>query len=324
MVGKCDDLRDALDRLTQIRSDDFAKEATEKWKKEFENVSDNEFKMKLANNIDEIEITNIGELKLTKDREKLILDEITDRTKLRSHEVRMDEMEDELVELRSGRISGEITDKEYMDTLVKRIEEQEKIAKEADEIKTTTKERFKEVETVKCAEAAAETVETIAKDAVISYKAMAAGIGAGTIAAIGIGAITGSKTENNKVIKIDRTPAEPGTREGVIQKAKEKGLSQGEISGALKMAGFEGLNENDVEMLWRMDWEDQSGLTYKELQDYEKVSNGVKMSGVEIGYWNSENMNYRMPAGYVPYMNRTKGIQFISPTRARELIKGGE
>jgi len=279
MVGKCDDLRDAINKLTQTKTDDITKEATEKWKKEFENVSDNEFKTKLANNIDEIEITNIGELKLTKDREKLILDEITDRTKLRSHEIRMDEMEDELVELRSRKISGEITDKEYMDTLVKRIEEQEKIAKEADEIKTATKERFKEVETVKCAEMAAETIETIAKDAVISYKAMAAGIGAGTIAAIGVEEITGKKTENKQAVKTDRTEATTA-EEAITNNDKEDRRRLKDIEQQRGQKNTEGKNDlmqlgilqgkTVEEMNMILDSMNYDVMTNKEAEKYKK------------------------------------------------------
>jgi alkylated DNA nucleotide flippase Atl1 len=323
-IDKAIEMRNRFE-LEEIKA---RQEITAKWRNELNNVDDKTFKTKLANNIDEIELSNMDELRLTKEREKILTDEINDRTTIRNHESELDEMENRAASLKERYLKGEITNKEYADDLVKMIERKEEIAKNADNIKAATKERFKDTETIKCAEAAAETIETVAEGAVTSYKAMAAGIGAGTVAAAGTAAVM-TKKEEAPTIKIDRTPAKPGTREEVIQKAKEKGLSQGEISGALKMAGFEGLTDNDIETFRQMDWEDQTGLTYDELKAYEKVSGGITMSGIETGLWNSENMAYRMTTmptskGYMPYRGEN-GTEFISAKEARELIKkGGE
>jgi hypothetical protein len=140
------ELREAVE--TEIRG---ATDLENEWRETFKDMEDRDFRSAVANNMDDIEKTNLDNLDLTPKQRSIIEAEIRDRNFIRDVEKEFQAIDDNIAKARDSYRAGEMSAADYSDLVKKGIAQKQSIIDDAKDIQKAFDKRFNDVAPIECA-----------------------------------------------------------------------------------------------------------------------------------------------------------------------------
>jgi hypothetical protein len=121
------------------------------WRETFHEMDDRDFREAVANNMDDIEKTNLDNLDLTPRQRSLIEAELRDRNFIRNIESEFKAIDDNIAKAKDSYRAGEMSATDYSDVVKKGIAQKQNIIEDAKDIQKAFDKRFNDVAPVECA-----------------------------------------------------------------------------------------------------------------------------------------------------------------------------
>lgn len=121
------------------------------WRDTFKDMEDRDFRSAVANNMDDIEKTNLDNLDLTPKQRSIIEAEIRDRNFIRDVEKEFKVIDDNIAKARDSYRAGEMSAADYSDIVKKGIAQKQNIIEDVKDIQKAFDKRFNDVAPIECA-----------------------------------------------------------------------------------------------------------------------------------------------------------------------------